>query len=334
MTALATAGFLVSAFERRISEAHATSVNAFQAARAGLETFLGEEGEPEGTTRTFSFPDGSAVVTGTRLLTVDSGRVLLLVASDGSAGPSARRGARRYVRLVALLRDRYLRPPAALASAVGITVPGTPDEISGFDAAAPGECPAAPAPATAGIAVPTGGYENPGASTAAVGSPDIQEAGSAIELFAGTGLDWPALAPLLASEAEVTVMENEWPDFSLVGPGRWPLIAIPAKELSLGPAHSGNGTIVALGDLTLESGFEWRGVILVGGRLSLEGPVVLEGTAAGGLNALGGEVTEQTWIVGAGAVIRYQSCAVAAALDGWPFGLAEVPGSRYESFGP
>jgi hypothetical protein len=88
--------------------------------------------------------------------------------------------------------------------------------------------------------------------------------------------------------------------------------------------RSGSGTLIVKGDLQIMNEREWRGLILVGGRVSLHSGARVEGAVVSGLDAQLGAAPAGHDVIGAGASVRFDSCAIAAAADA--FGtLAPIP---------
>lgn len=84
-----------------------------------------------------------------------------------------------------------------------------------------------------------------------------------------------------------------------------------AGDLIVGASASGQGILLVDGDLEIRGGFEFYGVILVGGGLTAGpgGGRVLGGARVGGLGS--GSVR-----VGGGGEVHYSSCAVERAVEG------------------
>jgi len=106
-------------------------------------------------------------------------------------------------------------------------------------------------------------------------------------------------------------------------PNYWPVIEIrnfdygagtPTWTLSL--PNSGRGTLVVHGNMLIDGGLAWQGIILVGHALTSNGNNTVTGATVSGLNAkLGYDVP--TSDVGNGTkTFQYDSCDLAAASEG------------------
>jgi hypothetical protein len=121
---------------------------------------------------------------------------------------------------------------------------------------------------------------------------------------------------------DAVVPGDPWPTSA----SGWPYIRLGAPG-PLGPGHSGQGVIVADGDLQIANGFVWRGLVLVGGSLRLFGDVALQGAVVAGLDPNQSASVD----LGNGIVsIEFDPCAVGQAakrLEPYP---APIPGTWRE----
>lgn len=323
---LAAGGYTVASLEYRISRSHLASVEAFYAADGALWEYLGTESLPPGV-RDFQYPGGDASVTAEPLFELAAGDRLYRILSVGVAGNPVDGTASRTVGLTALA-PAPLRLPAALVALTGLEV----EEgvlISGEDAAVPGpDC--EPGDPVAGALVPEGSGPAPDVGDLRGEPPLLETDDPTGELGSGRP-DW-----------------REWladpPTGSAEG-GPSPLILEGDPAMADG-ALSGQGILLAPGDLELSAGFEWRGLVLAGGALRAEGEVAVEGGAVAGLELLladegpdgedvdgegpDGEVEASR--LGPGVEIRWHSCHAAAAAAALPLGLVAIPGTWSEAF--
>ncbi|MDH3734905.1 MAG: hypothetical protein OEU54_15355, partial [Gemmatimonadota bacterium] len=129
----------------------------------------------------------------------------------------------------------------------------------------------------AGPGIATGAPVSTGAISV-TGAPPVWPPPAAVTTGDRTGLRWPDLSNRAIRAPDAIVPGDPWPT---AGPA-WPHIRLTTSG-PLGPGHSGQGVIVATGDLNVASGFAWRGAILVGGSLRLFGDADLTGAVFVGL---------------------------------------------------
>lgn len=340
LTALATAGFLVSDTDYRVSTNHRTSTNAFYVADAAWNQYLGTQGVPD-PQQSYTFGGGSAAVRSRRLLEIGNGRTLYEVAADGTRPVAPSGASRRTARSVTLYTPLPINVPGAFTAVNGLRKNGMAGTISGDDAAPPGLCPGTTAsygnrPSIAGVAVPPNGYTQMGGGTGnnqnlvPEGDPPVADTLSSLELVEFSGLDWEGFVSEDKITPDYVIPAEAWPDYSSVPVDEWPVIHVTASSYNLAPGHSGWGTIILDGDVSMNGDFEWRGLLLAGGRLVSDGTQEIWGAMYTGLNLLTGGTVQKSEVGNGYKVFRYHSCNIesAARAMGW---LSEIPGSWYEA---
>jgi hypothetical protein len=136
-----------------------------------------------------------------------------------------------------------------------------------------------------------------------------------------TGIDWRAIidSPALAHDAVIPASDETRYRQSKRAP-----IIRGDDDYEL--RRSGSGMLIVKGDLLIMNEREWRGLILVGGRVSLRSDARVEGAVVSGLAAQSGAEPVGSDAIEAGASVRFDSCAIAEGADA--FGtLALVPGT-------
>ncbi len=333
LTALATAGFLVTDTDFKVTQNHRSAVEAFYAAEAAQSDYLSETGVPSGSS-SFDYDEAEATVEGGELLDLDSGQRLYTVSAAALRPDPRGGGSARQVNSVAIFTPLPLSVPGAFTAPNGLLKNGGSGTISGDDAASPGPCPYGfsngSQPAVAGVAVPPAGYQQNGGQPVPEGDPPIDDSQPAPQLVESTQLDWPAMVSEDKVQPDYRYPEQPWPDFSTMPPSEWPIIHVTSGYLELTPEMSGWGSIILDGDVAMQGNFQWKGLILTGGRLVSDGTQTIHGAMFTGLNrALGQHVAESD--VGNGnKTFRYHSCHVEAAMKsmGW---LAGKPGTWHET---
>ncbi|MFQ5691142.1 MAG: pilus assembly PilX N-terminal domain-containing protein [Gemmatimonadota bacterium] len=325
LTALGLGAKALTSIELRISRAHEASVHAFYSADAGLADYLGRlSGRPRGS-HTVRLPAGTAAVTVQHLLDLPDSASLYRLRSRGLADPSLGTPATRTLSMLFLRRPAPY-PTAAWTAGTPVAGGGAGTLISGLDAA-PAGCRASGA--LAGLLAPPGG---PAAAVALRGVPPRLFPSASVNLRSSTGIDWKPLLAAGGLPAHVVVPPGPWPGFGSVVASPWPIIYIRAPDFTLSGKHAGRGTIVARGDLRLEDGFRWHGLLLVGGSISVVGSPGIDGVTVSGLNLLLGETVALNRLGNGSPHFRYESCEAAAAASRLPYVITPLPGSWWEEF--
>ncbi|MFQ5678481.1 MAG: pilus assembly PilX N-terminal domain-containing protein [Gemmatimonadota bacterium] len=343
VTALASAGYLLSNSDYRINQGHRAAVAAFYVTDAGLERYLGV-GRIRTDTLQYTHPDGQASVTTMRLVDVDTMSSLYLFQSVGSHNPAEGGTARRTVSTVVIRRAAPFGVNAALTSPPGLQKNGVSGIVSGFDTANPADCGLAGPQDVAGLKVPPGGLTQNGGGGGKgkgkgggggtppgfEGNPPIDESKPAVQMLSETGIDWGALTSGGYAEADYVYSQDGYPSFGSIPANEWPMIVIDQASFSVNPPMSGWGTLVLTGDFTINGSWTWDGIILVGGNLTSDGNNHVEGAVVTGLNLLTGGSVQEDQLGNGTWEYRYNSCNVLNALKG--IGVpVEEPGTWFET---
>lgn len=317
LSLLAATGFLLVWLDGRAAHAFSRGTAALYVAEAGLATGLAGAAGPTPTLPPLVFPTGTAHVSFQKLLELGPGESIVRIRSEGRV-PSAGATYRRAVARLAWVADPP-RVPAAL-SARGSVVGSPPRaRISGL---APGSaCPGQAAP-TAGIASWGGSAPPASASFQVLGAPPtVRPPGS---VAAETGIRWPELLAPWGPAADATIPPDPWPSRGTTP--AWPYLRVQGP-VRLGAGRSGRGALVVDGDLTLDPGFAWDGLVLVGGALRLGGDVRIRGAALAGLAGTAAIAVDLGgWFLD----LELDPCAVAAAAARLVAPAAGIPGTWSE----
>jgi len=336
LTILGAAGLTMTGVEIRHSENVQASTEAFYAADAGLQQYMGSSANGSAPD-TFTVGTSTVVVTPTLISNLAGGQPMYSLRSVATHSAGAGVSTSRAVRALGIYvpaTSGNLTVTAALASGTGLLKNGDSGTISGNDTADAGDlaCPDSPGASVAGIAVPPGGYTQSGGTSVPDGEPDIDEsAEDGHDLLEGTGIDWESVSQ--GSDATYTVPPDAWPDFDAIPEDEWPVVFVDG-DLNVSPDYSGRGTIIVTGNLEMDGSFEWDGVLLVGGYMTSNGYQTIEGAVVTGLNILLGESVPTSDIGNGNKNFLYNSCWLKRASESWDgsvtAGLALVPGSWSE----
>ena len=336
LTVLGAAGLTMTGADIRHSENVEASTEAFYAADAGLQQYLGS-GADGTSTDTFTVGSSTVIVTPTLVSNLPGGQPMYRVRSVATHTAGAGVTTSRAVTALGIYVEATGTPltvTAALASGIGIAKSGEAGTISGIDAAdgSHPQCPEGPGADVAGVTVPPSGYTQTGTALVPEGDPDIDDSQDGQTLLEGTGVNWEDYSE--NPDADYTVPPDEWPDFSTLDADDWPVIFIEG-DATLTADMDGRGTIIVTGDLAMNGSFEWEGILLVGGALTSDGNQTIEGGVITGLNVLLGETPGDSDIGNGTKTFQYNSCFVKRASEqiganSMNDGLALVPGSWSE----
>lgn len=339
ITALASAGYLLSNSDYRINQSHRAAVNAFYVADAGLERYLGD-GRIWADSQVYAHPAGEAVVWATRLVDPDPESSLYRITSRGQHSPPEGGTAERTVSTVVILRTADFTVNSAFTAPPGLEKNGVAGVLSGFDSANPLDCGLTSPENVPGVSVPEGGLEWSGGEVGpdvpppgVVGDPPVYYASEgdegAMELLDATGIDWGALRSGAYVTADYVYSQDGWPDFSGIPADEYPFIIVDQDDFSVNPPQSGRGTLVVHGELKINGAWNWDGIVLVGGTLKSNGNNKVRGAIVAGLNIMLGEEVDEMQLGNGTWEYRYHSCNVIWALKGIG-SVAEEPGTWSE----
>ncbi len=335
LTAAVAAGFASTTGEVVTNNAQRAQDRAYQIAEAGLQQFMVRRSEPNFCTScasgdpawdnysesmrvpmTGGYADVVAYQVRKQILGADTTPPLYFIRSKGvdtmikMSGAGSTIYAERTVGQYASWSAATIKVLAAWTSLSGVnrTGSGTASELDGNDACGV-------RPPVAGVTVPKGGQYR--GNFVLTGSPGVDSSMTLDSLKKRVGIDWAAIKNNNAIPAEYTLPSTgtPWP----TGVTGWPVFHITAASYVLNT--SGYGIIIADNDFTLSGSLTWRGIILVGGKLSATGNSQMSalGATMSGLNLILsptspgiGETTDDGAIANR-KDYRYHSCNIANA---------------------
>lgn len=344
MSLAAIAGFARSSSELSTTSSMRAQADAWSVSYAGLERYLVLTTTVPTTlpnTVTYSFANGSAAVTLTEIRPSASGtRTFLLKSLSTVTGRRTGANVPAATRTISQMIQRQtgsIDVDAAFVALNGASKNGVSGSVSGNDGCAT-------AAALPGLAVPTGGYAPPNNSANANnyidGNPDntafdlgIAGFGSAAPANSQVRLDWQAvldgtkLAPDFMINRTVSPNTGAFP--SAAAYASWPVVRVQGN-ISNGDNFNGQGILIVTGDADV-SNIQWRGLMIVGGAVSLSGSATnVFGALMSGLNRKIVPLSAYPYLpqtyptassVGNGSFfVQYNSCNLASALNrygGW-----------------
>jgi hypothetical protein len=313
-----TGAFTLISTERKITDDSRSATDATAIAESGLERFLtgrnsyGFSGVPAASeSARVVFGHGYADVVLTQIRpAVGNSSPIYVIRSHGVRTlkfVSGMASAERTVAEYALWKNATIGTGAAWTSLSGLHKNGGSGVLSGVD-----QC---GGPSVAGVAVPTTpGYTQSGGASVPTGSPPILSLGTFTQAEQATKLDWYGIVAGTAVTPDVAYPSQSWPSFT--DPNNYPVIMVNG-DFTL--PSSGRGVLIVTGRLTINGATSWDGVILVGNNLTSNGNNQITGTVVTGLDdKLGnGASVDSVGVndIGNGnKTFQYNSCSVSKAL--------------------
>jgi hypothetical protein len=322
----ATGGFILAWAELRSSQAFGAGVTAFYVSDGGLQQAMAGMTGPPPPTQSLLIGVGRAQVTATLLLRLGYGESLYRLSSRGTVvGPRA--GIfHRTLDVIAWAAEPPLFP-AAITSATGIDAGAANGIISGLHPLS--GCSGRYGGPIAAVAGPASGPISAGPGLALAGVPTVHPLSPGVSLRHATGLSWTDLIAAHGPTRDASIPPDPWPPPPSTSSSRWPVIDLHASPARLSAGNSGRGALIARGDLQLDGGFRWRGLILVGGALRVRGDVRVDGAVVAGLDSTA--VSTPGVDLGTGQIdIRFDACAAEAAARVIAPRPAAQPGTWHE----
>jgi len=310
--------------EERLSSLMSDSRRAQSIAEAGLMRYIGAAVRGEPDPAVYFIDNGEAQVSARKIQAIDDWTDLYRVTSVGRVTDPRffEAPAIREVSSYAILSSKALMdvPAAFVTTASSVTV--TRFNVVGSDGAPVGSCPSATGTALAGVAA--AGATSTGASGSVTGSPNASNLGSAGNVLSTLGLPpWATMSTTFPVDYDLPSGGAGFPNFALLPAEAYPVIRVNGN-LSASGTHSGRGTLIVTGTLTINSltTFSWQGVILAGGLtsstalLNIQAPDI-DGTLVAGLSGAPASVTlrgPSTFLGSDIGNLRYHACHVESAL--------------------
>ncbi len=334
------ATYSVSIAERRVIQNTMAQVDAFGLAESGLELFLTNRGSlgftdappaPYESTQV-DLPGGFANVVLERVRpAMDTTPALYIIRSHGvQTTPTSSRTpvGERTVAQYAFWQVASMETRAAFVALTGMHKNGASGVISGED-----NCGDSLDLAGVSVPMPPGYTQDGGGSPVPDGDPPIEDLGSYGQAIDSISIDWPGIVAGTAIIPDVTIPSDPWPSFA--DPNYWPVIRLEGDASLPG---SGRGVLIVTGNLTMDGGLLWEGIILVGRHMIGNGNNRVHGAMLTGLDlmltdnpdSLGAAIGKNS-IANGNKRFRYDSCQIAEALLRFN-GLRSIPNAWMDNW--
>ena len=319
LTIMIAGGFSLVSAERRSVADQKSQISAFRIAEQGLEIYLVARDSlialgAMGCTGpcqhipgakdsvTIAVPGGMANVSLTMIRPPIANQSGLYVArSKGTETANAYAGTPQGVRTVAqyvLWEPAPMQVLAGWTALSGLQKNGNAGTIGGIDI-----CGAADT--VAGVVVPINpGYT--GKTNAAIGDPPIDSVTPD-----SVHIDWATIVAGGELTPTVIIPGGSWPTAAQFADTTfYPIIRVNQPDFTL--PTSGQGMIIATGNITISGSTAWKGVLLVGGDITSNGNNGIEGATVSGLNVKLGTCVPSSTANGTKSY-NFNSCEVAKA---------------------
>ena len=293
----AAAGYQIVFSEALLSVHAKETQSALSIARAGLPSYIGKQIGVHEDTVIYSMEGGDAVVTARLVAEIDDYETLYLLRSEGVYTDRAFTGsaARRTVYQYAVKREVALDHVAVLTQASGNVQLHNQTNTLGVDQALPADCEQSQTDII-GVMMGSGALLLDGGATV-TGTQISMTVGTPSAVLDSLGLDWGLLTD---------------PDFPVDYDGVLPPCALPADSfpvtrfafnLTVASGSCGRGVLIVTGDLIVQNGWSWDGVVLAGHLNAPDDPFQVYGLVVSGLDGAGGFTD-----IRRGASISYNRC--------------------------
>lgn len=311
-----TAG-VVGAFARIESEAAVLNnaglqTDAYALAEAGMNQYLSQRQAPP-VNMTINLTGGSADIVADIMRPDDgvNGAMYVVRSTGRPTVGAASAPAEHTIAMFGWYQRGKMQVLSSWTSLSGLRKAGASGTIAGADASDP-KC--GDEDVLAGIAVPTGGFT--GSDNAISGDPAIDQMGTQDEMADQINIDWNGIVNEDVMDFEIVIPPGSFPtaDEFAARPDWWPTIYVDNQGGEFNPASvNGRGTLVVRGDLNLDGGDRWEGIILVGGAITDNGTGDIKGAVVSGLNVKLGETVGESSRANGTKEYQYDSCGVMEA---------------------
>jgi hypothetical protein len=357
LTITLAAAYAATTAEQVTNNSQRGESRAYMIAQAGLESFMARRNEvnPDGSSwcancgfpptttyesTTVKLKAGYAQVVAKRIRVANDKRPAIYLLRSRGVDTSARaisgaaiganganranQYAERTVAQLVYWNVNQVQVLSSWTSVNGLDKTGSSGTISGVD-----NC--GKKGTVAGVAVPTDDYSANGNFTP-TGNPPIQYLGTQAQTNASIKIDWDGIVngnriqPDFTFSSGAEALAN-WPNFS--NPNYYPVIRVNG-DLTL-DTYGGRGTLIVMGNLTINGNNLWQGIVMTGGTMTSNGNNTMLGATMSGLNeiltpeqlAAANSISSTTLVANPAPALakgtktfQYDSCEVAKAAAG------------------
>lgn len=323
LTVMLAASFLLVSTEQRTTDNSYAVARALALAQAGLQNYLSQNrgitaGQTYDSVR-IALDDGYADVVATRVRPgqASTGRRLALwvVRSSGVSTNPVMAGQVLGTRTVAQFAEQNTmllpaRAPLVALNGAAVTAGGSTNPLSGYDIGTIGSCvpPGSGAADTVAVSVPWGGYFQD-AGPWPYGRIDSIPSWSA--LYDSTHIDWASLVGG-NFDPDYTIPPASYPGAG----GNYYVYYVPGGAVI--PSGTHRGLLIVTGNVIMQDGAQWNGVILAGGYVagisgsadwSVYGMIVTGLNKALGMSVAGNSIKRQN------AILRWSWCYTRSSIS-------------------
>jgi hypothetical protein len=313
LTVTISAAYTATSSELTTNLAQRGESKAYMVAQAGLENFMARRNEngfcpmctvvggvvpPMSTyeSTTVALPGGYAQVVAQRIRVASQFRPAIYLlrsrgvdtsskALTGSTivnGVNVARAERTVAQLV-YWNVNQVNVLSGWTSTSGLDKNGSSGSISGSDTCKK-------KPAVAGVAVPDGNWGSNSSFTPS-GNPPVATLGTQAQANAAVKIDWEGIILGNRIQADYTFSSNgqatsAWPSIDWGTPGALKYPVIRVNDNFTMPNAGGQGTLIVMGNLTMSGDNMWRGILLIGGKMTSNGDGTMFGATMSGLNTM------------------------------------------------
>ncbi len=303
------AAYRMVSTELSLATEYRDSQEALSVARAGLQRFLGEQIGVVGDSVSYAIGNGISTVTTRRVVERDARHHLYYVRSEGTVTDPRRPGspARRVVGTYAWLHLSPVPHKAALMAAMdSVDVSGASSgsyaTVDGYDHTTSSDCVGG---GTAGV-VGAIAARDPKTSAGGLlfGNPARRRYSSVSAVIDSANIRWD----ILSNPNFPVEFDGSPPPWSSLPADSFPIVRY-VGSLDADGGWAGRGVLIVTGNLTMDTGFSWNGIILAGSLADVAASAypAVNGLLIGGMNGTDGSVKLTT------GYFYYNSCAAYAA---------------------
>ncbi|HVO35437.1 MAG TPA: hypothetical protein VMT21_07720 [Gemmatimonadales bacterium] len=335
LTVMLAASFLLVSAEQRTTGNSFGTARALALAQAGLQNYFSLNRALADTSTYDSIhvvlPNGYADVVAKRVRPIGAGsgsnQALFVVRSSGVATSPVQVGqvqGSRTIAQLAQLNPSHLPARAAMVALNGVRIngPSGSHPVSGNDLGSISPCVSPGGYAADTFAISYANGYNPGTAPTPDGYPwwaPVEGYGSWSPLYDSTHVDWASIVSgNLIPDATIAVGAPQTsPPWPVVGANTYNVAYVPG-DVTI-PVGQMRGVLVVKGNVTVQSGTHWDGIILAGGQLILSPANLtnynIHGMIVTGLNLKLGQAVSQNVLQRGSTNVQWTWCYTQSSIN-------------------